>query len=95
MQFPTVHLNGTPKQHLLDQLTESIYALCAAEQAIQNTEPHGRDYPTGRNAYSRARQEHILRLERISMIRNELLRITEHISKGPPDESKGVEVYDI
>ena len=41
---PTVHLNGSGKQSLIDMYMRVRDALVAAEEAISEAHPHGRDY---------------------------------------------------
>ncbi len=78
MEYPTVHLNGTSKQALLDQQIDAINALRAAKAAIMFAAPHSRDYyvkADGANAYSRAVAEHSLRIRAIDHIINDLTEI--------------------
>tara|TARA_R110000868_G_scaffold234477_2_gene488168 strand:+ start:1151 stop:1459 length:309 start_codon:yes stop_codon:yes gene_type:complete len=43
---PRVHLNGTAKMELIEQLNEAIDALEKALEAYWRASPHGRDYLT-------------------------------------------------
>jgi len=66
---PSVHLNGTSKQELVEQRLAVMEAARALLQAMKGASPNGRDYyPQGDGAYKRAatawneRREMVLRL---------------------------------
>jgi hypothetical protein len=42
--IPRVHLNGTSREELLNQLSEAHHALMEALGAMGRAAPHGRDY---------------------------------------------------
>ena len=44
LAVPTVHLNGTSKQELLDQLQNAFRAVREAQNVLAKAAPHGRDY---------------------------------------------------
>ena len=68
MTLPTVHLNGTSRDVLVEQRTEVGQALNAALDALVGASPHGRDYyPQGDNALAKAQKEW---QERATMLRN-------------------------
>ncbi len=53
---PTVHLNGTAKQELIDQQIKVIGATRILLGAMRNAQPNGRDYyPQGSAAFPAAR----------------------------------------
>ena len=80
MIFPTVHLNGTGRQALLDQLCEASAAINDALKALSNAMPNGRDYYTQPgNAISTAIVEHSARVAALVKVRDELMEIAEHI----------------
>jgi len=66
---PTVHLNGTSKDELLNQLEAVVSALDAALAAINAAAPNGRDfYPQGPEALTNAQaafEERILAVRRV------------------------------
>src|ERR1035437_1215708 len=73
MQLPTIHMNGTGKQALIDQLTAASDALETAFQAMKQAAPNGRDYyPQGAVAMERAEAEHRDRMTRLDMIKAEV-----------------------
>jgi hypothetical protein len=83
MIFPTVHLNGTSKEALIDDLTRAYTALTSALTALALAEPNGRDYyPQGPDALKTAQAEHKFRLQRVEDVRKEILEIAEHIDGG-------------
>jgi hypothetical protein len=81
MIFPTLHMNGTSKNQLLDDYCDIGHALNAAmEKMIQNG-PNGRDYyPQGDQAFSVARQEHMDRIAKIHAVKAEIDQIAEYIA---------------
>jgi len=73
---PTVHLNGTSRDALVDQLRAAIEAIHAAESKLTAAAPHGRDYyPQGSDAIRVAQQEHAARLTKLQEIERELTQI--------------------
>ena len=81
MIFPTIHLNGTSKQQLLDDYCDVSHALNAAMKKMIENGPNGRDYyPQGDQAYRKAVKEHYDRIEQIHRVRLEIETIAEHIA---------------
>ncbi len=83
MEYPTVHLNGTSKQALLDQQIDAINALRVAASAMRAASPHQRDYYVKKDqavAWARAREEHVLRLRAIDALINELTEIAKEVA---------------
>ncbi len=81
MQIPTIHLNGTSRERLLEALSDANNALLAAEEAVARTAPNARDYhPQGPEAFRAAAQEHFARMQKIEEVRRELAIIAEAIS---------------
>lgn len=73
MILPTVHLNGTSRDDLVEQRLGVIRALCDVEKALQAAWPHGRDYyPQGPDALNRAQQEWADRLDVLVVMREEV-----------------------
>lgn len=80
MQIPTIHINGTSRERLLEGLVAAIDALLKAQQAVAETAPNARDYyPQGPDAIRAAEREHYSRLTRIINVRQELEEIAEAI----------------
>jgi hypothetical protein len=83
MKTPTVHLNGTSKTALLEQIEVAHAALRNAEQALAEMTPNGRDYyPQGPNAIYEALTEHRARQQKVTDVRVELERLAEAIDLG-------------
>lgn len=73
MQTPTIHLNGTSREALQEQIAEACSAIRAAENALIAAQPNARDYyPQGDGAYRRAECEHARRLSALVDVRTEL-----------------------
>lgn len=77
MQLPTLHLNGTSKERLIDALCNASAALDGAYESLKQTAPNGRDYyPQGPAAYTKANDEHMDRLRRLDAIKSEVDALT-------------------
>lgn len=80
MTFPTVHLNGTSAQSLLEDLQRCTDALREARNALREASPNGRDYYVqGLTAHQQAVDEHQVRINFVLAIINELDQIAENI----------------
>lgn len=83
MKVPTIHLNGTSRDRLIEDLSEAYYALGKAMSALRVATPNGRDYyPQGPQAYGEALDEHLARLGKIEEVRKELEALIEGIDKA-------------
>lgn len=82
MIFPTVHLNGTSQDELLDQLTTATQAIREAQKALANAAPNGRDYyvQSDPRAIYKAQDEHCARMQKLTDVLRELEEIAEHIA---------------
>lgn len=81
MQIPCIHLNGTSRESLLNDLEAASTALDAAYEAMKRTAPNGRDYyPLGPQAIDTAVSEHMSRLRRLDAIKHEIDDITRGIA---------------
>lgn len=77
---PTIHLNGTSKAALLDDLGEAAVAIDAAYRAVKQTAPNGRDYyPQGPLALGAALAEHEDRLRRLDAVKAEIEALMDAI----------------
>lgn len=80
-KIPTIHMNGTNKQTLLDDYQTAREALSNAKEKLMVAAPNGRDYyPQGDGAYEVARLEHGQRLARIEQVITELDIVVEGIA---------------
>jgi hypothetical protein len=78
---PTVNLNGTPGEHLLEQLTEALDALMEAKAALYRAAPHGRDYPRGHDFFVDAQREHIDRLSKLQHLIGDLELLRNNVKE--------------
>lgn len=73
LRVPTVHLNGTSKERLLEAIEEAYTAVGVALEKLSETAPNGRDYyPQGPDAINQAQDEHRARLQKLQDVREEL-----------------------
>jgi len=81
MTVPTIHLNGTSKDSLIEGLCEASQSLNDAYDALKRTAPNGRDYyPQGPLALDAATDEHMGRLRRLDEIKREIDELTNAIA---------------
>jgi len=74
MMIPTVHLNGTSKQNMLEELEVAHGAVNTAIDALRQVTVHGRDYYVqGEHAYLQARHEMDARLAALVAVQDDLL----------------------
>jgi hypothetical protein len=77
---PTVHLNGTSKERLLEDYCDAIDALHNAGKALAKTCPNGRDYyPQGNGAINTAMNEHEERMRKLRVVIRELETIAHDL----------------
>ncbi len=82
LTVPLVHLNGTGKRSLVEQLCNSSDAVRKAIDALCQGAPHGRDYYLkGGDAYKQARAEHDDRLSRLQGVLDELDELTVAVDR--------------
>lgn len=81
MVLPTIHLNGTSRERLLEPLNTAYDAINEAYTALKQCAPNGRDYyPQGQGAMDNAVKEHMARLQRLDDVSKELEAIINAIS---------------
>lgn len=77
---PTVHLNGTSRDALLESYCEAINALHEAGRKLAAAYPNARDYYVqGDEATAGAMKQHEARLAKLKEVIGELEEIAEHI----------------
>jgi hypothetical protein len=82
--LPTVHLNGTAKQDLVDQLDIARIALGVAVEALEDARPNARDYyPVGPDAFPRAQSEHQVRVLALRAVLEQLHTLHASVMIGP------------
>lgn len=79
--FPTIHLNGTSADDLLEQQCNAMSAIRDAITAVSNAGPNGRDYyPQGLQALQQATEQFRARLQKLQDVLTEIEQIAEHIA---------------
>ena len=80
--IPTVHLNGTGKDTLVNEYVNAMSAMDKAIETFRKITVHGRDYyPQGNNAINEALHQRSKQLEELMTVRNELETIAIAISE--------------
>lgn len=79
---PIVHLNGTAKQVLIDNLIDIREALKTAIDLLAEHAPHGRDYYPEDGRYQKAKAQFMARLEKLTEVYQALGTEAELIDKG-------------
>lgn len=83
MILPSIHLNGTSLQELLDQTLLAAHALNTALSAMETANPNARDYyPQGHQAFLAAQEEHQARCRKVKAVLEELAQLAEGIADG-------------
>jgi len=77
MTFPTITINGSTRNMLIEPIRETYYALTEVLEKLPATAPNGRDYPT--EDLKKAESEYNSRVERIKSVQDELLAIFENL----------------
>ena len=69
MMTPTIHMNGTSRNSLLDEIKDAKHALSVAIEKLCAMRPNARDYyPQGPEAFEKAQQEHQSRLNAVGAV---------------------------
>lgn len=80
MIYPTIHLNGTAKEDLVERWNDAYTAVVEAIGRLQESGPNGRDYyPQGPAAFTQAQAEHLERLHKLQSVRADLDELREHV----------------
>ena len=77
--FPTVHLNGTSREALLEGYIDCVNAVRHAVEVCQKNAPNARDYYLGAG-WPAAQTEHEARLAKMESVLAELREIGEHVA---------------
>jgi ferredoxin-NADP reductase len=81
MRAPTVHLNGTSKEMLLEQVCDAGHALRKALEAMREAAPNGRDYYVqGPEAFKEAAEEHAARDRQVREVLKQYENLAEKIA---------------
>lgn len=89
LAIPSVHLNGTSQEVLLEQYKSALVAITNAQEFLNQAAPHARDYYVQSrkgnpfyNAYYKARDQHLARLNALNIIYKELEVIAIAVQDG-------------
>ncbi len=89
VSVPTIHLNGTSADALIEQLTGAGGALRAAIRALDEAAPNARDYYVqGADAYAKASREHLSRVERVRAVLDEVYEINESLADAHDEQRR-------
>lgn len=81
LAIPTVHINGTSQQMLMDQLGNAIDAVHEAGRKLAAACPNGRDYYVqGGDAIKAALDQHEARMAKLKSIATDLESIMEAVA---------------
>lgn len=83
LTVPTVHLNGTSKESLLEGYETAYRALNECLDVVHKaTVPNGRDYYTqGDSAFYKAADEHGARIQKLREVQDDLLALFEAVQE--------------
>lgn len=78
---PTIHLNGSSSERLLEGYCDASLAITRALDKLTESAPNARDYyPQGDEAFALARSEHSDRIKRLTSVQAELRDLAEHVA---------------
>ena len=84
MRKPTIHLNGSSRDHLREDLDVAHTKLAEAVLAVSKTSPNARDYyPQGEGAIYEAQAQHRERLAALVHVQKEVYELLEHVMDAP------------
>lgn len=73
---PTIHMNGTARETLLNALCDASIAVQEAVSKLADTAPNARDYyPQGMDVFYAAQREHEARMHKLADVIRELNEI--------------------
>lgn len=77
---PTIHLNGTSREQLLEQVSETWRKLSVAMDALCQMYPNGRDYYQGPDAIKQATAQHEAMKRKLREVMQEVQELGEAIA---------------
>ncbi len=80
MQYPTIHLNGTSEESLLEGYACANNALLAAISALEACSPNARDYYIDGGDINAACSEHKNRIAHLTVVRRDINKLAEHVA---------------
>jgi len=89
MRLPTIHLNGTSADTLLDEYWAALDALQKAIEVLQDAAPNARDYyPQGDGAFHEAAREHKARLAALHGVLAEVRDLANHVQEQIDNQTR-------
>ncbi len=89
LSVPSLHLNGSSADALIEQLTEAGHALRQALRALDDAAPNARDYYVlGDEAFAKAMREHLSRVERVRSVLLEVASIHEVLTDAYDEQRR-------
>lgn len=89
MKFPTIHLNGTSADSLLEGWEEAYLAINEAVRKLAEAAPNGRDYYVQEpGALPVAQEEHFARMRKLQEVAKELEALCENVSKQQSERTR-------
>lgn len=83
MKAPSIHLNGTPRERLVEQYAEASGAVRVAVRTLEAASPNARDYYVqGDGAFAEAVAGHRSMLERLASVRQELEAVLDSLNEA-------------
>ena len=83
--LPTIHLNGTSRDSLLEGYMAAMDAIRLAMKALQSAAPNARDYYVqAGDTFCMAQNQHFVRLARLRETLDELNTLAEHVAGVTP-----------
>lgn len=80
--LPVIHLNGTSRAQLVDQLRDAYMALREAKEKLMHAAPNARDYYPVPGRWELALKQHRQRLQVIDLLMTELTTQADLIQTG-------------
>lgn len=90
LSAPSIHLNGSSADALIEQLTGAGRALRDALRALDDAAPNARDYylQGDGDEFGKAMREHLSRVERVRSVMEEITSIDEHVMEACEERAR-------
>lgn len=82
--IPTININGTNADHLIEALISAAEAIRKAQRAIDNAGPAQRDYPNRAADFAAARRANMKRIITLAAVEEEI----EQLASGVEDQQR-------
>lgn len=76
---PIIHLNGSSREALIEQLREVAWAVQKAQEALAQAYPHQRDYYPKDGLYEQAKAQHEWRRKQLADLQASIEAETEQL----------------